>query len=99
MAQGKRVGARRKRTFSLPLLALALGVTACVVAWGYLVIAAIDFGRAARDGEASAWLLLFLASLGAVACLFLGLILFSRTARALGLTGSPEPSDHQPPLD
>src|SRR5688500_5872456 len=32
------------------LLALALGTTLCLVAWGYLVWAAIDFGRKARGG-------------------------------------------------
>ena len=94
VAQGKRVGARRKRTFRPVLLALALGVTLSVVAWGYLVLAAIDFGKEARGGNGSAWLLLGLASIGAVACLFLGLILISRTARALGITGNPD--HHQP---
>ncbi len=94
VAQGKRVGARRKRTFRPVLLALALGVTLSVVAWAYLVLAAIDFGKEARGGNGTAWLLLAVASLGAVACLFLGLILISRTARALGITGDPE--RHQP---
>jgi hypothetical protein len=32
------------------VLLLALGITAAVVAWGYLVYLAIDFGTAARDG-------------------------------------------------
>lgn len=89
VSQGKRAGARQKRTFRPILLGLALGVTASVVAWGYLVFAAIDFGSAARDGDGTAWWLLALASLGAVACLFLGLILLSRIARALGLTRGP----------
>ncbi|MGA8848029.1 MAG: hypothetical protein WB471_15540 [Nocardioides sp.] len=94
MAQGKRVGARRKRSFRPILLVLALGVTACVVAWGYLVFAAIDFGRAARNGDAASWWLLALASLGAAACLFLGLILLARIARELGITQS-SPSEHK----
>ena len=42
-----------------------------VVAWGYLVWAAIDFGAEARGGNGDAWKFLALASLGAVACLFL----------------------------
>lgn len=96
MAQGKRVGARQKRSFSPVLLGLALGVTASVVAWGYLVFAAIDFGGSARDGDAAAWWLLALASLGAVACLFLGLILISRIARVLGLTRPPDPVPPRP---
>lgn len=99
MAQGKRVGTRQKRSFRPGLLGLALGVTGCVVAWGYLVLAAIDFGQSARDGNGAAWLLLSLASLGAAACLFLGMILVARTARALGLTRSPGPAEHQQPLD
>ena len=43
-----------------------------VVAWGFLVWAAIDFGRTARGGHGQAWWFLALASVGAVACLFLG---------------------------
>lgn len=92
MAQGKRVGERRKRRFRPVLLALALGVTASTVAWGYLVVAAIDFGTTARTGDRAAWGFLALASLGAVACLFLALILLSRISRAIGLTGN-RPSD------
>ena len=83
MGSGKRVGARRKRRFDAVLLLLALAVTVCVVAWGYLVKAAIDFGVSARGGESGAWLFLGLASLGAVACLFVGLILVARVLRRL----------------
>ena len=90
VAQGKRVGERRKRSFRPELLVLALGVTASVVAWGYLVVAAIDFGASARQGDGAAWGFLALASLGAVACLFVALILLARIARALGLTGPPD---------
>jgi hypothetical protein len=57
------------------LLALALGITATLVAWGFLVWEAIDFGSQARGGEAPAWLFVALATLGATACLFLTLIL------------------------
>ena len=60
------------------LLVLALGVTLAIVAWGYLVYAAIDFGSTARGGDGSAWWFLGLASLGAVACLFVGLLLVAR---------------------
>ncbi|WP_323792239.1 hypothetical protein [Nocardioides sp.] len=91
MAQGKRVGTRPKRTLRPALLGLALAMTACVVAWGYLVMAAIDFGNVARSGDDAAWWLLALASIGAAACLFLGLILVSRISRALGLTSTPPP--------
>ena len=85
---GKRAGPRRQRRFDAVLLLLAVGVTLCVVAWGYLVKAAIDFGVSARGGESGAWLFLGFASLGAVACLFIGLIRVARVLRRLGITGS-----------
>jgi hypothetical protein len=66
-------------------------VTLAVVAWGYLVFAAIDFGATARNGDSQAWWFLALASLGAVACLFGGLILIARLVRQLGLTGGSRP--------
>ena len=74
------------------LLLLALGVTASVVAWGYLVYAAIDFGSTARGGDRTAWWFLALASVGAVACLFVGLILVAQLLRRLGITKPPEKS-------
>lgn len=72
------------------MLALALGVTASVVAWGYLVLAAIDFGTSARGGDEMAWWYLALAAAGAVACLFLGLVLIARISRRLGITAPPK---------
>ena len=75
------------------LLLLAVGITLCVVAWGYLVYAAIDFGSAARhEDDASAWGYLAVAAVGAVACLFLGFMLVARFSRTMGLTRSPSPS-------
>ncbi|GAA2146919.1 hypothetical protein GCM10009844_23610 [Nocardioides koreensis] len=71
------------------LLAPAAGVTLAVVAWGYLVYAAIDFGATARSGDSQAWFFLVLASVGAVACLFVGLMLVSRLLRRLGITEDP----------
>ena len=41
-----------------PCFLLALGVTFCMVAWGYLVKAAIDFGSTARGGDQDAWMFL-----------------------------------------
>ena len=86
---GKRAGERPKRGFDRVLLLLALGVTGSVVAWGYLVLAAIDFGTSARGGKESAWWFLALAAAGAVACLFLGLVLVARISRRLGITSGP----------
>ena len=61
------------------------------MAWGYLVYAAIDFGATARGGDSRAWSFLAVASVGAVACLFFGLMLVARLARRLGLTDPPPP--------
>lgn len=56
------------------LIKFAAGFTATIVAWGYLVYLAIDFGTAARDGSGFAWFLLLLATIGATACMFVALI-------------------------
>jgi hypothetical protein len=87
---GSRRGPKRQRSFSPSLLGLAGGVTLAVVAWGYLVYAAIDFGTTARDGNPDAWWFLGVASLGAVACLFVGLMLIARLLRRLGITSGPQ---------
>lgn len=84
---GKRAGSRRgprpRRQVSPILLGLSLGVTLLVVAWGYLVFAAIDFGSEARGGRVEAWWFLGVASLGAVACLFAGLMMIAWILRLL----------------
>jgi hypothetical protein len=95
-SSGKRAGSRRGPTQATTLnpaaLGLAVGITLCVVAWGYLVYAAIDFGSAARhDGKTEAWAYLGVAAIGAVACLFLGFMLVARFSRAIGFTATPEP--------
>lgn len=99
MSRGKRAGERDQPTPGSTLLWLAGGTTASLVAWGYLVYAAIDFGSEARGGNGAAWWFLVLASVGAVACLFLALILIGRMARALGITAAPEPTEPPPPRD
>lgn len=73
-------------------------MTAGVIAWGYLVKAAIDFGIEARSGTSDAWLFLGLASMGAVACLFIGLLMITRLLRELGITkASSGPGEPEPP--
>lgn len=94
--RGKRAGVRQKARFRPSTLLLTVGVTAGVIAWGYLVKAAIDFGVEARSGTSDAWLYLGLASLGAIACLFVGLLLIARLLRELGIT-KPPPSPDDPP--
>lgn len=97
-SRGKRAAAKPKARFRPTVLLLALGVTAGVVAWGYLVKAAIDFGIQARSGTSSAWIYLGLAGLGAVACLFIGLMLIARIMRVLGITGPPREADAPRPI-
>lgn len=65
------------------LLKLSLGLTATLIAWGYLVFAAIDFGGQARDGESTAWIFLVFATLGATACLFAFLVLVPKVLATL----------------
>jgi hypothetical protein len=77
-------------------LLIGAAITLCVVAWGYLVYAAVDFGTAARGGESSAWMFMALACVGAIACLFVGLMLVARLMRALGVTSAPPPPDAPP---
>lgn len=98
---GSRRGPRQRTGFQPALFPLALGVTGCIVAWGYLVWAAIDFGKTARGGDAQAWWFLALASLGAVACLFVGLMLVAAITRRLGITKGSAPkekNDEQRPI-
>ncbi len=97
-SRGKRIAAKPKARFRPTVLLLALGVTAGVVAWGYLVKAAIDFGVQARSGTTGAWLYLGLAALGAVACLFIGLMLVARLMRVLGITSPPREPDAPRPI-
>ena len=66
----------------------------CVIAWGYLVYAAIDFGGSARNGNGTAWALLILAGAGAAACLFVGLMLITRLIASLDRPGG---TDEGPP--
>jgi hypothetical protein len=96
--EGKHAGARRAEPVPRAnpqsrgkLLALALGTTLCLVAWGYLVWAAIDFGRTARGGDSTSWIYLAIASVGAIACLFAGLLLVVRLLRTLR-AGPVEPA-------
>lgn len=74
---------------------LCVAITLCVVAWGYLVFAAIDFGSTARGGDSRAWGFLALACLGAAACLFTGMILVGRLLRAAGIITDPGPPPTQ----
>ncbi len=80
---GSRRAAKQSRVNLSAALGYAIGITLLIVAWGYLVYVAIDFGSSARSGQSAGWWLLGLASLGAVACLFIGLLLITRLLRLL----------------
>jgi hypothetical protein len=76
-----------------PLRALAAtlgGAALGAAAWFFLVRAAIDFGVSARDGESLAWVFLAAATLGAIACLVLVLVLVTRALTTLGVVGRPK---------
>jgi hypothetical protein len=77
------------RRQTAPLLLLALGITATVVAWGYLVYLAIDFGTTARNGDSTAWWFLALATVGAIACLFVAMMLGTRMVTRLRAGAPP----------
>lgn len=87
VSSGKRVAISERKPHVLPrLLGLATAITACLLAWGYLVYIAIDFGaEARRGGDDGAWILLLVAGVGAVACLFLGFLLVTRLLQTIGL--------------
>jgi hypothetical protein len=91
---GPRGGARRaakpKRSLQPRLLLLGLGALAALGAWGFLVWAAIDFGRSARGGDSSRWAYLAVASVGAVVCLFLSLLLVTVLLRRVGILEESE---------
>lgn len=70
------------------LVALALAV------WGLLVLVAVDVGRSARSGSSGnsgAWTVLVLASLGATACLFVGMVLALRLVALVRGRDLPSP--------
>ena len=93
---GSRRGARAPRTLNKAALVIGAAITLCVIAWGYLVYAAVDFGTAARGGSSSAWSFMALACLGAIACLFVGLLLVARLLRTLGITSPPPSATSEP---
>lgn len=92
VSEGRRRAVKRRRPVRRPLLAgLVLGALVCGVAWFFLVRAAIDFGRLARDGESLAWAFTVAATIGATACLLLMFILLARVLMALGLVSEYRP--------
>lgn len=91
---GKRAAGKASVAIPRQVYLLGAGMIGCTVAWGALVWLAISFGSSARSGQSSAWAFLALAAVGAVACLFLGLMLGARLLEALGLVESRRPHRH-----
>ena len=73
------------------VIAMAFGAVLAALAWVYLVRSAIDFGLLARNGRGEAWVFTGAASLGAVVCALLAMVLVARVLRAVGVI-----SDYQP---
>lgn len=99
LRMGSSGGRRRAETVEKspsPLLILGGilgGALLGAVAWYYLVNAAIDFGEEAKGGRGAAWIFMAMATIGAIACLLLVMVL---AARGLGLLGiaKGKPSAH-----
>ncbi len=75
---------------------LSAGVTGTVIAWGLLVFAAIDFGGKARGGDPGNWWFLALATVGAMACMFLAILLASRLQAEMRGQGQPSRPPRRP---
>ena len=84
-------GGRRRAPAARPALPkgrLAAHVVLALLtgaAWVYLVRAAIDFGTLGRDGQGLGWLFAALATLGAIGCLLLAIVLVTRVLTMTGL--------------
>ena len=92
MSEGRRRAEKQRGPSRRPLLAaLAFGALGSGVAWLFLVKAAIEFGRLARDGQDLAWAFTAAASVGAAACLLLMFVLVARVLVALGLISEYKP--------
>jgi fatty acid desaturase len=90
--EGRRRAEKQRGPSRRPLLtALALGALGSGIAWLFLVKAAIEFGRLARDGQSLAWAFTAAASVGATACLLLMFVLGARVLVALGLVSEYKP--------
>ena len=92
MSEGRRRAEKQKRPSRRPLLAaLALGALGSGLAWVFLVKAAIEFGRLARDGQNLAWVFTAAAAVGATACLLLMFVLGARVLVAVGILSEYRP--------
>jgi hypothetical protein len=88
---GRRADRQRARVPGVPVLAMALGAVVSAVAWVFLVRAAVEFGRLARQGSPGAWAFTLGASVGAAVCALLVLVLVARALRTVGLIRDYQP--------
>jgi len=87
----RRASKRRRPGVWVAAVVLLLGAGAAGVVGLYLMSAAIDFGELARNGQEAAWWFMSAASLGALVCLVLLLVLVARALYAVGIL-----SDYRP---
>jgi hypothetical protein len=75
-----------------------LGTALTALAWCVLVYLAIQLGPDVKDGEPRAWVLMVVAAIGAMACLFLALILGGQLVAVLrGKVAAPPRTSRTPP--
>ena len=67
---------------------IVAGIALGAVAWFFLVRAAIEFGGRGKGGDSMAWAFMAVATLGAIVCLVLVLVLVGRGRELLGLRRS-----------
>ena len=91
VARGRRSQARSGAGPWPQVAAHGLGALLTGLAWFYLVGAATDFGVLAVRGQTPAWAFTIAASLGAVVCLLLFLVLVGRGLRTLGIVSDYKP--------
>jgi len=83
------VRGHRDRSSGLRWALLSVATTCTAIAWGLLVVAAIDFGAKARGGEPGNWWFVALATIGAMACMFLSILLAIRLHSEIRGQGAP----------
>ena len=82
---------KRRRTGLLGLALVAFGMVASGVAWVALVRGAIVFGADAKGGASVAWAYMVVATIGAAACLLLGMALVAQAMSIAGTGSAYEP--------
>ncbi|UDY24151.1 hypothetical protein [Nocardioides sp. Kera G14] len=90
-ARGKRAGARTKARIPRRALALLAGGVVALALWIYLVWSAIHFGSSARGGDDSDWWLAGAMTVGAIAALFVCMMLLVQAGRVAGVAATPPP--------